>query len=109
MVEHEWGRIVNLSARAAVEPGPRQVAYNVAKAGVVALTKSIAADYRRRGIAANVVLPSMIDTPQNRDSNPDADHSRWVNAEDLAELLLYLASDAGGSLNGAAIPVYGQL
>jgi len=98
-----------VASRAAVEPGPRQAAYNVAKAGVVALTASIAAEYRRQGVAANVILPSIIDTPANRAAMPEADFSRWVKPEALAALLLYLAGDAAGALNGASIPLYGQV
>ena len=64
MLKRGWGRIVNVGSKAAEQPGPRQAAYNVAKAGVVALTQSIAADYRRQGICANVLLPSIIDTAQ---------------------------------------------
>lgn len=109
MVRRGWGRIVNVASKAAVEPGPRQAAYNVAKAGVVALTASIAAEYRRQGIAANVILPSIIDTPANRAAMPEADFSRWVKPEALASLLLYLASDAAGALNGASIPLYAQV
>ena len=109
MVEQGWGRIVNFGSRAADSPGSRQVAYNVAKAGVVALTASIAADYRRSGVAANVILPAIIDTPSNRQQMPDADYSRWVTPEELAELMLFLCSEEGGSLNGASIPVYGKL
>jgi NAD(P)-dependent dehydrogenase (short-subunit alcohol dehydrogenase family) len=85
------------------------VGYNVAKAGVVALTASIAADYRRSGVAANVILPAIIDTPSNRADMPDADRSRWVTPEQVAELVLFLCSEAGGALNGASIPVYGKL
>jgi NAD(P)-dependent dehydrogenase (short-subunit alcohol dehydrogenase family) len=109
MLSRGWGRIVNMASRAAAEPGARQAAYNVAKAGVVSLTASIAADYRRQGIAANVILPSMIDTPANRASNPEADYARWVKPTALAGLMLYLCSDEGGNLNGASLPVYGLL
>ena len=109
MVKKGWGRIVNISSRAAESPGPKQAAYNVAKAGVIALTGSIAAEYRKSGIAANVILPSIIDTPSNRSQMPDADASRWVHPQELASLIVYLLSDEGGSLNGAAIPVYGRV
>jgi len=109
MAQQRWGRIVNVASKAAREPRGRQAAYNVAKAGVVALTASIAAEYRRRGVAANVVLPSIIDTPNNRAQMPDADSSRWVRPEELARIMLFLCSDEGGSLNGAAIPVYGRV
>lgn len=109
MVKQGWGRIVNIASRAAVEPRARQAAYNVAKAGVVALTASIAAEYRRKGVAANVILPSIIDSAENRAQMGEADRSRWVNPEQLAALLLFLCSPAGGELNGASIPVYGRV
>jgi len=107
MERRGWGRIVNVGARAVLEPGARQAPYNVAKAGVVALTRSIAADYRRRGVAANAILPGTIDTPANRAVMENADPSRWVTPEELAALMLFLCSDEAGSLNGAAIPVLG--
>lgn len=109
MEERGWGRIVTIGARSAVEPGTRQAPYNVAKAGVVALTQSIAADYRRRGVAANVILPSTIDTPANRADMGNADPSRWVKPEELAAAMLFLCSEQGGSLNGAVIPIYGRV
>jgi NAD(P)-dependent dehydrogenase (short-subunit alcohol dehydrogenase family) len=106
MLERGWGRIVNVASKAAVDPGARQAAYNVAKAGVVALTCSIAQDYRRTGITANVILPSIIDKPEARQSMPDADHSRWVKPEDIAETMLFLCSEAAAAISGASIPVY---
>ena len=109
MVERGWGRVVNFGSRAVEDPAPRQAAYNVSKAGVVALTASIAAEYRRRGVAANAVMPSIIDTPYNRRRMPDADYSRWVRPEELAQAMLFLCSQEGGSLNGARIPIYGRL
>jgi len=109
MVSRGWGRIINIASRAAVEPAARQAAYNVSKAGLVALTASIAAEYRRQGVAANAIMPSIIDTPQNRAQTPDADFSRWVKPEALVALMLHLCSEEGGSLNGAAIPVYGRV
>lgn len=109
MAGQGWGRIVNFASKAAETPGPKQAAYNVSKAGVIALTASIAAEYRRSGIAANVILPSIIDTPNNRKQMPDADFSRWVKPEELASLILFLCSEAGSSINGARIPVYGRV
>ncbi|KKK56600.1 hypothetical protein LCGC14_3062910, partial [marine sediment metagenome] len=87
----------------------KQAGYNAAKAGVVALTASIASEYRRSGIAANVLLPGIIDTPGNREQMPDADFSRWVSAKELAALVLLLCGKEGGSMNGAKIPVYGRV
>jgi NAD(P)-dependent dehydrogenase (short-subunit alcohol dehydrogenase family) len=109
MSQRGWGRIINFSSKAAETPAPKQAAYNVAKAGVVALTASIAVEYRRNGIAANVLLPSIIDTQSNRAQIPDADFTRWVKPGELGSLILFLCSDEGGSLNGASIPVYGKL
>jgi len=109
MVSRGWGRIINIASRAAAEPAARQAAYNVSKAGIVALTASIGAEYRRQGVAANALMPSIIDTAQNRAQMPDADFSRWVKPEALAALMLYLCGEEGGSLNGAAIPVYGRV
>jgi NAD(P)-dependent dehydrogenase (short-subunit alcohol dehydrogenase family) len=109
MLSRGWGRIINFSSKAAEIPGQKQAAYNVAKAGVVALTRSIAAEYKKKGIAANAVLPSIIDTSDNRRSMPKEDFKRWVRPEELAELILFLCSEAGGSLNGASIQVYGRV
>lgn len=108
MAERGWGRIVNVGARAVVDPGTRQAPYNVAKAAVVALTRSIAADYRRQGVAANAILPGTIDTSANRAAMPSADTSHWVQPEALAAAILFLCSEEGGSLNGAAIPIFGR-
>ncbi|MFO7917196.1 MAG: SDR family NAD(P)-dependent oxidoreductase [Anaerolineae bacterium] len=108
MVDQGWGRIVNVASKAAEDPRPRQAAYNVAKAGVVTLTASVAADYRRRGIVANAILPSIIDTPHTRANMPDADHSRLVSPEEIAQLMLFLCRQ-DGSVNGAGIPIYGRV
>jgi NAD(P)-dependent dehydrogenase (short-subunit alcohol dehydrogenase family) len=108
MLKIGWGRIVNIAARAAVLPGARQVPYNVAKAGVVTLTASIAQDYRRSGITANCLLPGTIDTPANRRDIPDGDPTRWVKPQEMVSAMLYLCSTEAGAINGAAIPVYGQ-
>ncbi len=107
MVDQGWGRIVNVASKAAQDPRPRQAAYNVAKAGVVSLTASIAADYRQRGIVANAILPSIIDTPHTRENMPEADHSRWVTPTEIARLMLFLCRQETGSINGASIPIYG--
>jgi NAD(P)-dependent dehydrogenase (short-subunit alcohol dehydrogenase family) len=107
MLKRGWGRIVNVGSKAAEQPRPRQAAYNVAKAGVVALTQSIAAEYRRQGITANVLLPSIIDTAENREQMPDGDFSRWVKPDELAATMLFLCSDEAASINGASIRVYG--
>lgn len=101
------GRIVNVGAGAAVRGGAKMGAYAAAKSAVVRLTESMSAELKDRGINVNCVMPSIIDTPQNRAAMPDADASRWVAPEALAEVMLFLASDRGRAIHGAAIPVTG--
>ena len=108
MVEAGGGSIVGVSARAALEPGSGQAAYNTAKAGVLAFIRSLDADYREAGLRANVVLPSVIDTPANRAAMPDSDHSRWVPPAQIGAVIEFLVSDRSAPTAGAAIPVYGR-
>jgi NAD(P)-dependent dehydrogenase (short-subunit alcohol dehydrogenase family) len=83
-------------------------AYSVSKSAVVRLTESMAAELRDYGINVNCILPGTIDTPQNRQAMPAADHDRWVKPEALADVILFLASEAAREIHGAAIPVYGR-
>jgi NAD(P)-dependent dehydrogenase (short-subunit alcohol dehydrogenase family) len=107
MREHGSGKIVNVSARAALQGGAKSAAYSVSKSAVMRLTESMSAELKASGINVNCVLPGTIDTPPNRDAMPNADHSRWVKPEALADVILFLASDAARAVHGAAIPVYG--
>jgi NAD(P)-dependent dehydrogenase (short-subunit alcohol dehydrogenase family) len=102
------GRILAVGARMAVEPAPNFAAYAVSKAALVALVKNVAAEGKRFGITANVVLPSVIDTPANRKAMPEADFSRWVAPESIAKLIVFLTSDAAADTSGAVIPIYGR-
>lgn len=102
------GRIVAVGSRMAVEPSPNFAAYAVSKAALVALVKNVAAEGKKFGVTANVVLPSTIDTPANRAAMPEADASRWVTAESIARLLVFLTSDAAADTSGAVIPIYGR-
>ncbi len=108
MTAAKYGRIVAVGSRAAVEPMPKFAAYAVAKAGLVALVKNVAAEGKDLGITANVVLPSTIDTPLNRQAMPKADFSRWVSPESIAKTLVWLASSGAGDVSGAVIPIYGR-
>lgn len=108
MLRERSGRIVNVAARAALKGGARMAAYSVSKSSVVRLTESMAAELKKDGINVNCVLPGTIDTPQNRKAMPNANHSRWVKPEAIADVILFLASDAAGAVQGAAIPVYGK-
>jgi NAD(P)-dependent dehydrogenase (short-subunit alcohol dehydrogenase family) len=108
MIAAKRGRIVAIGARAAVEASPTLAAYAVSKAALVALVKNVAAEVKDSGITANVVLPSVIDTPANRKAMAGSDFSRWVTPESIAQLLVWLCSDAGANVSGAAIPIYGR-
>ena len=108
MLREGSGRIVNVAARAALKGGAKMAAYSVSKSSVVRLTESMAAELKKDGINVNCVLPGTIDTPQNRKAMPKANHSRWVKPEAIANVIVFLASDAAGAVQGAAIPVYGK-
>jgi len=108
MLRQGSGQIVNVAARAALKGSAKMAAYSVSKSGVVRLTESMAAELKKDGINVNCVLPGTIDTPQNRKAMPKADHSRWVKPADIADVILFLASDAARAVQGAAIPVYGR-
>jgi NAD(P)-dependent dehydrogenase (short-subunit alcohol dehydrogenase family) len=105
MVERGSGRLVHVAARAAVEPIPGAAAYVVSKAGLAAFIRALAAELAGSGVTVNGVLPTTIDTPANRTSMPDADPSKWVKPESIAQLIGFLASDDAGQINGALIPV----
>ncbi|MCB1877785.1 MAG: SDR family oxidoreductase [Chromatiales bacterium] len=108
MLQQGGGRIVNVSARAAREGKARMAPYCVSKAGVITLTEALAAEHKHDNIRVNCILPGTIDTPQNRTDMPDADHSSWVPTGDLANVILFLVSDAARSVSGAAVPVFGR-
>lgn len=108
MTAAKYGRIVAVGSRAAVEPMPNFAAYSVSKAALVALVKNVAAEGKDLGITANVVLPSTIDTPLNRKAMPDADFSRWVAPESIAQSLVWLVSKEAGDVSGAVVPIYGR-
>jgi NAD(P)-dependent dehydrogenase (short-subunit alcohol dehydrogenase family) len=102
------GRILAVASRQAVEPSAMVGAYSASKAALVSLIRTIALENKDRCISANTVLPGTMDTPGNRASDPKADDSQWVQPSQVAAILLHLASDAGGQVTGAAIPVYGK-
>jgi NAD(P)-dependent dehydrogenase (short-subunit alcohol dehydrogenase family) len=102
------GRIVNLGANAALKADTGMGAYAAAKSGVHRLTEALAGEYKGK-VAVNAVLPSIIDTPANRADMPDADASKWVTPQDLASVILFLASDASRAVTGALVPVTGGL
>jgi len=109
MLEAGWGRIVHVSSKTAVAPRGKRAAYAVSKMGLVTLTEVIAAEVKGTGVTANVILPSVIDTPANRASMPKADPRKWVPPERIAATMQFLCSDAAASINGARIPIYGAV
>ncbi len=109
MLQHGYGRIVTVGSRGAVEPAGQLAAYCASKAGVVALTKAIADETKGTNITANVVLPSIIDTPANREAMGTQDADKWVKPESLAQVICFLASEAAKDVRGAAVPVYGSI
>jgi len=101
------GAVVSVSARSSLEGGEGDGIYRATKAGVRILTETIAEE-NRGTVRANSVMPSVIDTPMNRDMMPDADFDEWVNPRDIAAVMLFLCSDGAGVTSGAAVPVYGE-
>jgi NAD(P)-dependent dehydrogenase (short-subunit alcohol dehydrogenase family) len=108
LVERGGGAFVAVSARAALRPFPGAAGYVTAKAAVIAFIQALDADYRKQGIRANAILPSVIDTPANRAGQPDADHSSWVQPAEIAKVVRHLISDDSAVTSGGAIPVYGR-
>jgi NAD(P)-dependent dehydrogenase (short-subunit alcohol dehydrogenase family) len=107
MLEAGSGSIVCVGSRAALQPFPGAAGYISSKAAVIAFTQAVAVEYRKDGIRCNAILPSTIDTPANRASMPNADHSKWVQPAAIAGVIAHLLSDDAAPTSGAAIPVYG--
>lgn len=107
MLERGSGKVVNVGAFSALKGAAQMGAYTASKAVVIRLTEAMAAELRERGVNVNCVLPTIIDTPENRRAMPAADPAKWVAADDLAAVVRFLASDAARAIHGAAIPVTG--
>lgn len=107
MLRQGSGKIVNVSADIAQRGRANMAPYAVAKSGVVRLTESMAQELRGKGINVNCIVPVTLDTPENRESMPKANFERWVQPADLAQVILFLVSDAARAIHGAAIPVAG--
>lgn len=107
MLKQKSGAIVNVAAKAAVDHGAGASAYAASKAAAVAMMDSLAEDLRGTGVRVNSILPSIIDTETNRKAMPDANFATWPKPEDIARVVLFLASDQAKVVHGAAVPVYG--
>jgi len=107
MIKKGYGKVISISARAALKGSTKMGAYAASKAALLRLTESLAAELKSENVQVNSVLPGTIDTPENRQDMPDADYSKWVSPEKLADVILFLASPDSDAISGAAIPVYG--
>lgn len=101
------GKIVNVGAASALKGAALMGAYVAAKSAVIRLTETMALELREKNVNVNCVLPTIIDTPENRAAMPDADPKHWVAPEALADVIVFLASDAARAVHGAAVPVAG--
>ena len=102
------GKIINVAARAALTGKANMGPYCAAKSAVITLTETLAAENRSHGINVNCILPGTIDTTENREAMPNADFSKWVPPIALADVILFLSSDASRAVHGIALPVYGE-
>ena len=108
MKQRNYGRIVSIAARSGLRGDAMVAPYAVSKGGVILLTQSVADEVKDYDINVNAVLPSIVDTPPNREAMSSANFGRWVETHDLAEVILFLASDRSRAITGAAIPVYNR-
>jgi NAD(P)-dependent dehydrogenase (short-subunit alcohol dehydrogenase family) len=108
MLKQKRGAIVNVAAKAAFDHAAGASAYAASKAAAVAMVDCLAADVKGTGLQVNSILPGIIDTEANRKAMPDADYATWPKPEAIARVILFLCSDDGKVIHGAAIPVYGD-
>jgi len=108
MLEAGGGAIVAVSSRPALRAVAGTVAYGSSKLAVAKIIETVAEEYREQGIRANAIAPSIVDTPGNRASMPNADFSRWVAPEAIGRVVRFLVSDEALPISGAVIPVYGR-
>jgi NAD(P)-dependent dehydrogenase (short-subunit alcohol dehydrogenase family) len=109
MLTQQSGKIVSVAAKSGLEGRAGTAVYNASKSAVIRLTEAMSAEVKDHGINVNCVLPTIIDTPINRQQMPGSDFEKWVTPDAMADVLLFLASDAARAIHGAAIPVYGRV
>jgi len=108
MLKQGRGAIVNIAAKAAFDHPAGAAAYAASKAAAVAMLDSLAAEVKGTGLRINSILPSIIDTEPNRKAMPGADFAKWPKPDEIARVILFLCSDDGRVVHGAAVPVYGD-
>jgi NAD(P)-dependent dehydrogenase (short-subunit alcohol dehydrogenase family) len=106
-LQETGGAIVSVSSRSSLEGGEGDGPYRASKAGIRRLTETIAEENKGE-VRANAIMPSVIDTPMNREMMPDSDHDKWVDPADIADVVVFLCSDGASVTSGAAVPVYGE-
>lgn len=109
MLENGYGRMITIGSRGGIDPAANLAAYSAAKAGVIALTKAIAQETKGKNITANTIIPSIIDTPTNRQDMGVKNADQWVKPESIGQVICFLLSDAAKDISGAVIPVYGNV
>lgn len=107
MVSAKYGKIIHVSSRTGLKSDGYDSAYSASKSGLIRLVESMAEEVRESNININCIMPSVIDTEANRKAIPDSDFSKWLKTDDLANIVLFLCSEEGKIINGAAIPTYG--
>lgn len=108
MLSQGSGKIIHVAGKSGLTGTANASAYSAAKSALIRLTESLSAEVKDHNINVNCVLPGVIDTPQNRAASPNADFSRWVTSDAIADVILFLASHQARSIQGAAIPVTGR-
>jgi NAD(P)-dependent dehydrogenase (short-subunit alcohol dehydrogenase family) len=108
MLRQGGGKIVNVASRDGLHGSAGYSAYSASKSAVLRLTEAMAEELKNSNINVNCILPGTIDTPQNRHAIPNADYSKWVEPEAIAEVILFLISDAARALHGVALPIFGK-
>ena len=108
MLKQGRGKIITIASRDGLAGSAGYAAYSASKSAVLRLTESLADELKASNINVNCIMPGTIDTPQNRAANPSADFSKWVEPSAIADVILFLASDASRAINGAAVPVFGK-
>ena len=108
MLKQQRGKIITIASRDGLKGSAGYAAYSASKSAVLRLAESLADELKASNINVNCILPSTIDTPQNRTAQPDADFTKWVEPSAIADVITFLASDAARAIHGAAIPVFGK-
>lgn len=108
MLEQKYGKVISIASKAAWNGGAKTGIYAAAKGALLRLTESMAAELKSHNIRVNSVLPSTIDTPENREAMPNADFSKWVTPKEVTDVIVFLSSEHSSGVTGAAVPVFGK-